>query len=124
MDAAAEPGRDREALRRGGGREGGQVERRLSERERAPGQLDKILNDLGPMPECELPDEVAFWVGALVNPLPALGVCKEVRHMLQAEAVLLAHAQLLGNARRRVRPTDREVEPLDVAVRARVLVAQ
>ena len=60
---------------------------REGQRERAPGQLQRILNDLGPMPEADLADERAFWTAALINPLPALGVASEVR-----PAVLCADA--------------------------------
>lgn len=37
------------------------------------GQIDRILNDLGPMPPPEEPSNRAFWVGALINPLPGMG---------------------------------------------------
>lgn len=47
--------------------------------ERFEGQLTGVLADLGPMPTPELADTLAFWVAALVNPLPALGVAFEIR---------------------------------------------
>lgn len=50
---------------------------RKTRRERAPGQLDQVLKDLGPMPP--RPNERALWVAGLINPLPALGVALEVR---------------------------------------------
>ena len=34
------------------------------------------------MPEAEEADGRAFWAAALANPLPALGVCREVRPTL------------------------------------------
>ena len=49
---------------------------------RQPGQLDALLTDLGPIPDAEDADDLAFWVAALVNPVPALGVCREVRPRL------------------------------------------
>ena len=52
---------------------------RKGKRERSPGQIDAILRDLGPMCEAETPDEIAFWCAGLINPIPALGVCKEIR---------------------------------------------
>ena len=42
--------------------------------ERQPGQIDLLLEDLGDMPCAEEPSERAFWVGALINPLPDMGV--------------------------------------------------
>ena len=48
-------------------------------RERSEGQLDRILTDLGPMPPPADPDELALYVAALINPLPALGVAYEIR---------------------------------------------
>ena len=55
--------------------------------QRFPGQLAKCLDDLGAMPPA--PDaagaaERALWVGALINPLPALGVAPEIRPLLLA----------------------------------------
>lgn len=49
-------------------------------RERLPGQIDGILRDLGPMPDG--PTECALWVGALINPIPAMGVALEIRPKL------------------------------------------
>ena len=53
--------------------------------QRFPGQLAKCLGDLGGMPSA--PDaagavERALWVGALINPLPPLGVAPEIRPLL------------------------------------------
>mmetsp|Transcript_7210 Transcript_7210/g.17806 ORF Transcript_7210/g.17806 Transcript_7210/m.17806 type:complete len:155 (-) Transcript_7210:410-874(-) len=54
--------------------------------EREPGQLDEVLSDLGPMPSPSNPEELALWIAALINPLPALGVAPEIRPaMLEAE---------------------------------------
>lgn len=60
---------------------------RVTGRERLPGQplfgaealLNRILADLGPMPDAEDADECALWVAALINPAPPLGVAIEVR---------------------------------------------
>lgn len=52
------------------------------ERERTPGQIDRLLEDLGPMPSWEEPSECAFWIGALINPIPAMGVALEIRPRL------------------------------------------
>ena len=52
------------------------------QRERQPGQLDRLLIDLEVMPPAHLPSERALWVGALINPLPALGVALEIRPAL------------------------------------------
>jgi hypothetical protein len=52
---------------------------RSTGRERAPGHLQGVLSDLGPMPALFRPDARALWVVGLINPLPALGVALEVR---------------------------------------------
>jgi len=56
--------------------------------ERFKGQVDGILDDLGPMPPPQDPGKLSMWVAALVNPLPALGVAYEIRPAaLLAESV-------------------------------------
>ena len=50
--------------------------------EREPGQIDQLLKDLGEMPPPEEPSDLAFWVGALINPIPAMGVATEIRPAL------------------------------------------
>lgn len=52
------------------------------ENEREKGQIDRLLNDLGKIPPSEQPSERAFWIGALINPIPALGVALEIRPAL------------------------------------------
>eukprot|EP00931_Biecheleriopsis_adriatica_P101552 TRINITY_DN76667_c0_g1_i1.p1 TRINITY_DN76667_c0_g1~~TRINITY_DN76667_c0_g1_i1.p1 ORF type:complete len:264 (+),score=57.39 TRINITY_DN76667_c0_g1_i1:45-794(+) len=56
--------------------------------ERSEGQISQILADLGPMPPAEAAGQIAFWVAALINPLPALGVAFEIRpDVLEAKTV-------------------------------------
>jgi len=50
--------------------------------ERAPGQIDQLLVDLGEIPPPDKPSDRAFWIGALVNPLPGMGVAMEIRPSL------------------------------------------
>lgn len=50
--------------------------------ERQPGQIDQLLRDLGEIPHSTNPSELAFWVGALINPLPGMGVALEIRPTL------------------------------------------
>jgi hypothetical protein len=50
--------------------------------ERQPGQIDELLEDLGEIPPEDEPSERALWVGALINPLPAMGVAMEIRPAL------------------------------------------
>jgi len=57
------------------------------ENEREPGQIDALLDQLGEIPPSEEPTELAFWVGALINPIPAMGVAMEIR-----PALLTAHS--------------------------------
>ena len=52
------------------------------EKERSPGQIDALLEDLGEIPPASEPSDRAFWIGALINPLPALGVALEIRPAL------------------------------------------
>jgi hypothetical protein len=52
------------------------------EKERRFGQIDALLNDLGTMPTPEKPTDLSLWVGALINPLPAMGVALEIRPAL------------------------------------------
>jgi len=47
--------------------------------ERQPNQIDTLLQDLGDIPTRFEPSERAFWIGALINPLPAMGVALEIR---------------------------------------------
>eukprot|EP00592_Proboscia_alata_P027910 CAMPEP_0194450440 /NCGR_PEP_ID=MMETSP0176-20130528/130728_1 /TAXON_ID=216777 /ORGANISM="Proboscia alata, Strain PI-D3" /LENGTH=255 /DNA_ID=CAMNT_0039277729 /DNA_START=305 /DNA_END=1069 /DNA_ORIENTATION=- len=47
--------------------------------QRSEGQINTLLEELGEMPDDESPSECAFWIGALINPLPALGVAMEIR---------------------------------------------
>ena len=49
-------------------------------RERQPDQLKLIQSHIGPMPDAmKQPAELACWVAALINPIPALGVAYEIR---------------------------------------------
>lgn len=52
------------------------------EKERTPGQIDQLLKDLGKIPPVTEPSERAFWIGALINPLPGMGVAMEIRPQL------------------------------------------
>ena len=78
---------------------------RETKRERAEGQLDQLLGDLGGTPDAEDAEDLAFWVAALVNPLPALGVSREIRpKVLESEDALKrvewAHAALTDSIAR------------------------
>jgi len=52
------------------------------ENERQPGQIDALLGQLGEIPPEHEPTERALWVGALINPLPSMGVAMEIRPAL------------------------------------------
>lgn len=52
------------------------------ENERHPGQIDALLKQLGEIPPEHEPTERALWVGALINPLPSMGVAMEIRPAL------------------------------------------
>lgn len=74
------------------------------ENERSPGQIDTLLEELGDIPSAEEPTERAFWIGALINPIPAMGVALEVRpSLLMAETaeerIKVASAGILKSIR-------------------------
>lgn len=50
--------------------------------ERNPNQIDELLKDLGDRPSQYSPSDLSMWVGALVNPIPAMGVALEIRPAL------------------------------------------
>lgn len=50
--------------------------------ERQEGQIDQLLKDLGEIPPPENASDRAMWIGALINPIPALGVALEIRPAL------------------------------------------
>eukprot|EP00579_Thalassiosira_antarctica_P000929 CAMPEP_0201866088 /NCGR_PEP_ID=MMETSP0902-20130614/777_1 /ASSEMBLY_ACC=CAM_ASM_000551 /TAXON_ID=420261 /ORGANISM="Thalassiosira antarctica, Strain CCMP982" /LENGTH=364 /DNA_ID=CAMNT_0048390979 /DNA_START=103 /DNA_END=1197 /DNA_ORIENTATION=- len=52
------------------------------ENERSPGQIDALLEQLGEIPPEHEPTERALWVGALINPVPSMGVAMEIRPQL------------------------------------------
>ena len=89
-----------------------------TQRERSPGQLDAVLSDLGPLCEIQTADDVAFWIGALINPLPALGAAREIRAFLleasspalRVECVRRALEESIGRMREQP-PGPIEVEP-------------
>lgn len=56
------------------------------EQEKHAGQIDRLLDDIGKIPPENEPSERAFWVGALVNSLPSLGVSMDVRPALLTAA--------------------------------------
>jgi len=71
---------------------------RTTGRERQPGQMDGLLKDLGPMPDAEDACERAFWAAALINPLPALGVCAEIRPVVLEAADASARLKVVHSA--------------------------
>ena len=50
--------------------------------ERREGHLDLVKSHIGDVPPVEEPARLAAWVGALINPIPALGVAYEIRPAL------------------------------------------
>lgn len=70
------------------------------ENERQPGQIEKLLEDLGELPDEDEPSEIAFWIGSMINPLPAMGVAMEIRPSLlmsesAEERIKIAHDGLV-----------------------------
>lgn len=80
--------------------------------ERHPGQIDTLLKQLGSIPPEYEPTERALWVGALINPLPSMGVATEIRPALLVskraeervqvalDAILKSIRHMDGSARR------------------------
>lgn len=65
--------------------------------ERQHGHIDAILEGLGPMPPVTRSDDLAFWIAALVNPIPGLGVSPEIRlETLEADSSASRIAVALG----------------------------
>jgi len=52
------------------------------ENEKVTGQIDNLLKEIGQIPSEDEPTERAFWVGALINPIPSMGVAMEIRPKL------------------------------------------
>lgn len=50
--------------------------------EKREGQIDLLLGDIGEEPSSNQPSEKAFYVGALINPLPEMEVAKHIRPAL------------------------------------------
>ncbi len=50
--------------------------------ERQSGQIDSLLEELGEIPKENEPSDLAFWIGSMINPLPAMGVASEIRPAL------------------------------------------
>lgn len=74
-----------------------------TQNERTLGQIDELLLDLGEIPSDDEPvSERAYWVGALINPLPGMGVAMEIRPQLlmarsAEERVLVALQGILAS---------------------------
>ena len=67
---------------------------RQTGRERMPGQLEKVLSDLGPVPEAGRVSARALWVAGLINPLPALGGAPLPLRGVHRRTHPLPHAEL------------------------------
>lgn len=70
------------------------------ENERQPGQINKLIKELGELPDENEPSELAFWIGSMINPLPAMGVAVEIRPALlmsesAEERINIAHDGLM-----------------------------
>ena len=68
--------------------------------ERREGHLDGILQELGPRPPPTRPSALAMFAGALVNPMPGLGVAKEVRASLLKAVTAAERLELVTAALR------------------------
>jgi hypothetical protein len=65
--------------------------------ERQPGQIDALLESLGDIPPEHEPTERAFWIGALINPLPAMGVAMEIRPALLSAKTALDRIEIASD---------------------------
>jgi len=67
--------------------------------QRYEGQVDRLLDELGEMPSWEEPSECAFWVAALINPIPSMGLAVvDVRAGLLTAPTALERTQIVLNA--------------------------
>jgi hypothetical protein len=58
--------------------------------------LHRVRKQLGPMPSAQdKPTELCFWVAALINPLPVLGVSLEIRGQLLEAPTLERRCQVV-----------------------------
>jgi hypothetical protein len=80
-------------------------------KERYDGQIDQLLQELGDIPEWNEPSECAFWVGALINPTPALGLAVDIRQELLMADTAQERTQIaldaLWNSIQRMDPSPR-----------------
>jgi hypothetical protein len=67
-------------------------------KEQQPGQMDNILHNLGSMPTPDEPTDLSLWVGALINPFPALDVATEIRPDLLDAKTAEARVQIVVDA--------------------------
>lgn len=81
------------------------------EKEQYSGQIDNLLEELGEMPSWQEPSECALWVGALINPTPAIGVAYDIRQPLLLAATAQERTQIaldaLWNSIQRMDPSPR-----------------
>ncbi|KAJ8601395.1 hypothetical protein CTAYLR_005005 [Chrysophaeum taylorii] len=69
--------------------------------ERTRHHLDGILDDLGPMPPLADAENFSLWVGALVNPVPVLGVAPEIREEILLQTSTVARLATIFGAIKR-----------------------
>lgn len=69
--------------------------------ERSRHQLNAILAELGPIPNIDDAESFSLWVGALINPIPALGVAPEIRLDILVQTSTLERLNTLNIALRR-----------------------
>lgn len=66
--------------------------------ERRPNHLQHVLDILGPMPTTTKPGNLAAWVAAAINPLPPLGVAREIRPAILAARTPTERLQIVKDA--------------------------
>lgn len=63
--------------------------------ERREGQIERLLRDLGPMPQSNEIERLGLWGAACINPLPVLGLAPEVRCVALEASEPLARMRLV-----------------------------
>ena len=66
--------------------------------ERRPNHLQHVLDILGPPPPTTKPGTLAVWVAAAMNPLPPLGVAREIRPAILAARTPTERLQIVKDA--------------------------
>ena len=67
--------------------------------ERYPNHMEEVRNIVGPIPEPDKqPGQLSIWVAAVINPIPPLGVSKEIRLAVLSATNTMHRLRIVSNA--------------------------